>query len=159
MPLLIQSSFLAQTLRNFIAIIVAIRKSGSKITPSMKKKRITKQKKIIEKICFSSSRPLSIDEIESQGKEKLPSLNRVTIYRNLTRMIDAGELTRFSHPEKGTLYEQTNRPHHHHFFCKICEFTFELPGCGLSLKKQTPDGFIVEGDEVFLNGVCKTCAT
>ena len=124
----------------------------------MKKQRTTQQRTIIEEICFSSTHPLSIDDVEARGKKRLCTLNRVTVYRNLNRMVDAGELNRFSHPEKGTLYEQANRPHHHHFFCKTCEATFELPGCGLSLEKQTPAGFIVEGHEVFLNGVCATCA-
>ena len=124
----------------------------------MKKQRTTQQRKIIEEICFSTTHPLSIDDIEARGKKRLHTLNRVTVYRNLNRMVDAGELNRFSHPEKGTLYEQANRPHHHHFFCKTCDTTFELPGCGLSLEKQTPAGFIVEGHEVFLNGVCATCA-
>ena len=125
----------------------------------MKKQRTTQQRKIIEEICFSSTHPLSIDDIEARGKKRLHTLNRVTIYRNLNRMVDAGELTRFIHPEKGTLYEQANRPHHHHFYCKTCEATFELPGCGLSLKEQTPTGFIVEGHEVFLNGICAACAS
>ena len=125
----------------------------------MKKQRTTQQRKVIEEICFSSTHPLSIDDIEARGKKRLHTLNRVTIYRNLNRMVDAGELTRFIHPEKGTLYEQANRPHHHHFYCKTCEATFELPGCGLSLKEQTPTGFIVEGHEVFLNGICAACAS
>ena len=125
----------------------------------MKKQRTTQQRKVIEEICFSSTHPLSIDDIEASGKRRLHTLNRVTIYRNLNRMVDAGELTRFTHPEKGTLYEQANRPHHHHFYCKTCDSTFELPGCGLSLKEQTPIGFIVEGHEVFLNGICAACAS
>ena len=125
----------------------------------MKKQRTTQQRKVIEEICFSSTQPLSIDDIEARGKKRLHTLNRVTIYRNLNRMVEAGELTRFIHPEKGTLYEQANRPHHHHFYCKTCEATFELPGCGLSLKEQTPAGFIVEGYEVFLNGICAACAS
>ncbi len=125
----------------------------------MKKQRTTQQRTIIEEICFSSTHPLSIDDVEARGKKRLCTLNRVTVYRNLNRMVDAGELTRFTHPEKGTLYEQANRPHHHHFFCKTCEATFELPGCGLSLKEQTPAGFIVEGHEVFLNGICAACAS
>ncbi|MFL2876340.1 MAG: Fur family transcriptional regulator [Pontiellaceae bacterium] len=125
----------------------------------MKKQRTTQQRKIIEEICFSSTHPLSIHDVEARGKKRLCTLNRVTVYRNLNRMVDAGELSRFTHPEKGTLYEQANRPHHHHFFCKTCEATFELPGCGLSLKEQTPAGFIVEGHEVFLNGICAVCAS
>ena len=125
----------------------------------MKKQRTTQQRKVIEEICFSSTHPLSIDDIEASGKKRLHTLNRVTIYRNINRMVDAGELTRFTHPEKGTLYEQANRPHHHHFYCKTCDATFELPGCGLSLKEQTPIGFIVEGHDVFLNGICAACAS
>ena len=62
----------------------------------MKKQRTTQQRKVIEEICFSSTCPLSIDDIESRGKEILATLNRVTVYRNLNRMVDAGELTRAS---------------------------------------------------------------
>ncbi len=139
--------------------MVAIRSAFYRFPSPMNKLRTTKQRKVIEKICFSNARPLSVDDIEALGKKELRSLNRVTIYRNLNRMVDANQLNRISHPQKGTLYEQASRPHHHHFFCKACESTFELPGCGLSLEKQTPDGFIVEGHEVFLNGVCATCVS
>ena len=58
----------------------------------MKKQRTTQQRKVIEEICFSSTHPLSIDDIEARGKKRLHTLNRVTIYRNLNRMVDAGEL-------------------------------------------------------------------
>lgn len=120
-------------------------------------KRTTEQRKIIAQICLSSQQPLTIDRILQLGRAQLPTLNRVTVYRNLNRMVEEGTLTRLTHPDKGTLYEQANRPHHHHFFCRSCENAFELPGCGLSEKKQAPAGFIVEGHEVFLHGLCADC--
>ena len=36
----------------------------------MKKQRTTQQRKIIEEICFSSTHPLSIDDIETRGKKR-----------------------------------------------------------------------------------------
>jgi Fur family ferric uptake transcriptional regulator len=123
----------------------------------MPTKRTTEQRKIIEQICLSNQHPLTIDSILQQGHAQLPTLNRVTVYRNLNRMVEEGTLVRLSHPDKGTLYEKADRPHHHHFFCRICEKAFELPGCGLSEKKQAPTGFIVEGHEVFLHGLCVNC--
>ena len=125
----------------------------------MKQTRQTKQRKVLESICMESEQPLTIDEILEAAHTLLPSLNRVTAYRNLNRMVEAGELTRVSHPIKGTLYERADRPHHHHFFCKRCESAFELPGCGLSESKMTPKGFVVESHEVFLHGLCATCAS
>ena len=125
----------------------------------MKQTRQTKQREVLESICMESEQPLTINEILQMAHKLLPGLNRVTAYRNLNRLVEAGELTRVSHPIKGTLYERTDRPHHHHFFCKRCESAFILPGCGLSESKLTPKGFVVESHEVFLHGICATCAS
>jgi Fur family ferric uptake transcriptional regulator len=125
----------------------------------MKQRRHTKQREVLESICMESKKPLTIDEILAMAHNLLPGLNRVTAYRNLNRLVEAGELTRVSHPVKGTLYERADRPHHHHFFCKLCESAFELPGCGLSENKMTPKGFVVESHEIFLHGICAACAS
>ena len=72
----------------------------------MKKQRTTQQRKIIEEICFSVRTRYRLT-ISKPAEKNVSTLNRVTIYRNLNRMVEAGELTRFTHPEK---VHSTNKP-------------------------------------------------
>jgi len=64
------------------------------------------------------------------------SRDQATVYRNLKRLI---------------------QEHHHYFHCRVCDHSFEIPGCGLRQKAMTPGGFIIENHEVFLFGVCRSC--
>ena len=55
----------------------------------MKQTRQTKQREVLESICMESEQPLTIDQILEAAHTQLPSLNRVTAYRNLNRMVEA----------------------------------------------------------------------
>nr|WP_319392174.1 transcriptional repressor [uncultured Desulfobacter sp.] len=119
--------------------------------------RITIQKTAIKKVFSQYERPLGIDEVLTYGRKRVASLNQATVYRNLKILIDDGWLKRISHPILGYLYERTGKGHHHHFYCRGCNRTFDLPGCLLKEEDAVPDGFIVEDHEVFLFGVCPSC--
>jgi Fur family ferric uptake transcriptional regulator len=64
------------------------------------------------------------------------------------------------HPSLGTLYELAGKGHHHHFHCRACNRTLALavPGCALKEDAMVPDGFVVEEHQVFLFGICPSCA-
>ena len=121
------------------------------------KKRQTKQQKIIEDICFSSTKARSIQSILEDGKKKIESLNLSTVYRHLNYLVESNRMVRINHPIKGTLYEQADLPHHHHFFCKSCNVTFEIPCCGVDEKKLIPAGFKADNHEIFVSGICPAC--
>lgn len=121
-------------------------------------RRNTIQRTAIEQIFSRHERPLGVDEVLAYGRQIVKSLNQATVYRNLKILIDKGWLKRISHPSLGTLYERTGKGHHHHFHCRECNRAFELPGCALKEDKAAPDGFVVEDHEVFLFGVCPSCA-
>lgn len=120
--------------------------------------RKTTQRMAIEHVFLNEDRPLGIDEILRQGRAQVESLNQATVYRNLKLLINRGWLTQINHPVMGTLYERSNKGHHHHFHCRGCNQIFELPGCSLDQEKAAPDGFIVEEHEIYLFGVCPLCA-
>ncbi|MCG8548986.1 MAG: transcriptional repressor [Desulfobacterales bacterium] len=119
--------------------------------------RITIQKTAIEKVFRQHERPLGIDEVLKYGRKLVASLNQATVYRNLKTLIDDGWLKRISHPILGSLYERTGKGHHHHFYCRGCNRTFDISGCALKEEHTAPDGFIVEDHELFLFGVCPSC--
>lgn len=120
-------------------------------------KRKTVQRDAIQEVFLRKNRPLRVEEILEFGRSAVESLNQATVYRNLKLLVESGWLRAIHHPEAGTLYERAEKEHHHHFHCRSCDRLFELPGCALNEKKSTPPGFIAEGHEVFLFGLCSSC--
>jgi len=121
-------------------------------------RRKTAQRVAIEKVFTEHDRPLGVDEVLACGRELVDSLNQATVYRNLKMLIDDGWLKRLSHPSLGTLYERTGKGHHHHFHCRKCNHAFELPGCALNEEEAAPKGYVIEDHEIYLFGVCPSCA-
>lgn len=103
-------------------------------------------------------RPLSVQEVLELGRKEVESLNQATVYRNLNHMVEEGQVIRVVHPEAGVLYERSGKEHHHFFHCRCCQRSFDLPGCMLKEHPLAPEGFVVETHEIFLNGVCPSCA-
>ncbi len=120
-------------------------------------RRKTTQRIAIEQVFKQHERPMGVDEVLEYGRDFVESLNQATVYRNLKLLVEDGWLKRLSHPSLGTLYERTGRPHHHHFHCRVCNRAFELPGCPLN-ENAVPEEYIVEDHEIFLFGVCPSCA-
>ncbi|MBR9982557.1 MAG: transcriptional repressor [Desulfatitalea sp.] len=121
-------------------------------------KRYTTQRAAIEQVFRRHDRPLGVLEVLAAGRKKVPSLNQATVYRNLKDMVAAGQLKAINHPQRGTLYERSEKAHHHHFHCHSCNRVYELPGCALKQEKVVPDGFVLENHEIFLSGICDQCA-
>ena len=121
-------------------------------------KRRTSQRTALENVFDNEDRPMGINEILETGREFVGSLNQATVYRNLKVMVEKGILLQISDPVLGTLYERTGKAHHHHFHCRVCDRVFELPGCGLGKNKAVPKGYVTEGHEIFLFGVCPSCS-
>ncbi len=123
------------------------------------KRRNTTQRNAIENVFRQHERPLGVDEVLRYGRRLVASLNQSTVYRNLKILVEDGWLKRISHASLGVLYERTGKGHHHHFHCRQCNRTFELPGCALKEEDVAPDGFIVEDHDIFLFGICPSCVS
>jgi Fur family ferric uptake transcriptional regulator len=120
-------------------------------------KRRTNQRNAIQQVFLKIDRPLSIDEILETGRRTVSSLNQATVYRNLKLLVQKGWLMKINTPELGTLYEIAGKEHHHHFQCRSCDRLFEISGCAFNESSSIPPGFVTEGHEVYLFGVCADC--
>jgi Fur family transcriptional regulator, ferric uptake regulator len=120
-------------------------------------KRNTSQRKLLEEIIFSSAAPLSVQDILLKGRRRIRSLNLATVYRNLKILVENELLKVVSHPSLGTLYEISEKAHHHHFHCHKCDRVYPLEGCPLKKTGVSPPGFVLETHEVYLSGVCANC--
>ena len=120
-------------------------------------KRVTKQRKAIEKIFSEHSIPMGIDELLAKARDYVENLNQATVYRNVNRMVEEGYLIKKTHPEAGTLFERSVKGHKHYFHCRNCNKLFELGCCSINESILTPPGFKTDGHELHLFGSCKEC--
>ena len=120
--------------------------------------RATSQRSaIVEVICDAPGplRPLEILELASR---MVPTLGIATVYRQLKRLQESGELRAVELGLNDVRYEPTDRGHHHHFLCRECGDAFDIHRCPEGIAKLAPPGFEIEEHEVTLYGRCGNCS-
>lgn len=122
--------------------------------------RQTRQRDAIYDVIQDSDGPLAVTEIHSRARKTLPTLGIATVYRALKLMQEATEVQAVNLPSGETRYESAHLGHHDHFQCRKCEQVFDLSVCPLHLETGTtlPGGFIVEGHELTIYGLCLLCS-
>ena len=119
--------------------------------------RLTSQRDAIERAIREARGPLRPQEILEVASRTVPSLGIATVYRQLRRMQDAGQVRVVDLGVNDARYEPANRGHHHHFVCRECDEAFDIPGCAEGITKLAPPGFEVEEHELTLYGRCDEC--
>jgi len=119
--------------------------------------RNTKQKQIVTLVIQEAERPLTVHEVLAAGQKILPALGLATVYREIGRLCEAGELQTVIIGSDLPRYEM-RKHHHHHFKCTECEKVYELEGCSAELKKLVPKGFKPQTHDLTFYGLCKICA-
>ncbi len=120
--------------------------------------RTTKQKQALESVFQDTERPLTVEEVTEAARVNVPSINSATVYRNLKVLVETGVLTKIVSAQAGTLYELNRLGHHHHFHCRTCGKTFDLPGCPVMHQPTLPEGFTADSHELFYYGFCADCS-
>ncbi|MGA8262253.1 MAG: transcriptional repressor [Arenicellales bacterium] len=119
--------------------------------------RNTRQKQVIANLVQAAERPLSVQEILTLGRKRLPGLGVATVYRSIKRLKDAGEIRAVTIPGDTSRYETAGH-HHHHFKCSRCDKVYEIEGCVNELKRLVPKGFTIEDHDLTFYGRCRNCA-
>ena len=91
------------------------------------------------------------------GQRLVDSLGLATVYRNIKILYEEGWLAEVDLPGGGTRYELAERPHHHHFLCRVCDQAYDVHRCPDRIDQLAPAGFTVDSHEITLFGVCATC--
>lgn len=120
--------------------------------------RNTEQRRAIRSVFEGTDRPLSTQEVLTIAQSVKRGIGIATVYRTLRLLNDEGWLRTVILPGQPPRYERANKPHHHHFYCHICDRVFEVPGCAEMLERLVPDGFGLESHDLILSGRCRECA-
>ena len=120
--------------------------------------RMTRQRRAILSAFQEARRPLSPGEIKSRASSDVGCINLATVYRNLKAMVESGDLVIVEVLGQPDRYELSGLAHHHHFLCVHCDRLYDVPGCPGSFRNLAPRGFKLEGHELWLTGICESCA-
>lgn len=80
---------------------------------------MTKQRKIIKDIIYASFKHPTAEEILAEARKKMPSIAVGTVYRNLTLLVESGEVRKIDVPNAPSRYDRPQIPHEH-LICKSC---------------------------------------
>ena len=119
--------------------------------------RRTSQGSAIIKVIRDANGPLRPLEILELASRVVPTLGIATVYRQLRRLQDAGEVRAVDLAVNDVRYEPTDRGHHHHFLCSECEEAFDIHGCAEGISEMVPPGFTIQNHEITLYGQCDEC--
>ncbi len=124
--------------------------------------RCTPKRAAIIQVLLDAPHPLTHKEIESLTLKSI-QLNQVSLYRALDAFLEAGIIHRVLVQDRiwrFALCGCEGQGHcHPHFFCKSCGRVECLSRVHLPSISDSMPGYVVEEKEMYLRGLCTSCAT
>lgn len=121
--------------------------------------KYSKQKDAILTYLKSTTSHPTADIVYEHVKTVIPNISLGTVYRNLQKLSENGEILRLSCGEDFDRYDATTT-RHYHFYCRVCKQVSDLSVASLDhiniIAKENFSGAI-EGHSVFFYGLCPEC--
>lgn len=136
-----------------------IKEQVDKLLRSAKMKRTGPRRMILE-ILVVHNNPQTADEIFSAIGKAGP--NRVTVYRTLESMVEAGLVHKAFVHKRAEHFELADRCSdtqcHPHFTCTSCGDMHCLTEMSLPAAKSQYKGFVIDRQRIQLEGLCPKCS-
>lgn len=104
-------------------------------------------------------RHVTADEVFEEIAKTHPNIGRGTVYRNLQRLSENGDIRKVEVPEGADCYDYILKPHYH-IRCVKCGkvFDVDVPYIG-DLEKNVEDfhGFTEISHDIMFKGICPAC--
>ncbi len=124
----------------------------------MRTKRSVQKEAIIEYLKSVDTHP-NADEIYDNVRKKVPDISLGTVYRNLKKMTQSGEILRIGFDDGGGRFDGNPKPHYH-FNCVKCLRVYDIKIPYIDelderISKITENS--IHGHTLMFRGVCKNC--
>lgn len=132
-------------------IATRLRQDGYRVTPQ--------RQLILDALCKRGGH-VSAEAVYETVHQIAPTLNQGTVYRTLNFFCEQGIVTATRKADGLTVYELAGEEPHHHFVCRVCGASIEVPHdvvCPLFERALRDYGFVVEMDHLSFFGRCKDC--
>ncbi len=119
----------------------------------------SKQRELIKKVIIESRTHPTADEIYCKLKPQNPSLSLGTVYRNLSVLVDSGDIAKINIESGINRYDAVAKEHCH-VICSQCGSVFDVD---IVLPNQVLDevvsktGVYVTSHQLIFKGVCNAC--
>ena len=117
---------------------------------------MTRQRALILELLHSTSGHLTADEIFALARQRMPSIARGTVYRNLKLMEQDREIARLEMPAGPDRYDRTTAPHGH-LYCDGCQKLTDIPVVGLVRELEAALGTEVRSYQLTVHYLCPDC--
>jgi Fur family ferric uptake transcriptional regulator len=121
--------------------------------------RLTPQRRLIADYFHDSGCHLTSEEIIAHVHEKMPGVNKSTIYRNLDILEGIGCVLK-SESGDHVIYHHAEEGHHHHLVCRKCSKTIDVDEKLFAPVERSLNeryGFRVDFKHVVMSGLCERC--
>lgn len=119
----------------------------------------TRARLAVLRVLMDASVPLRQDEIS--GRIAAEKFDKVTIYRTLDSLVEAGLVHRAFMHERTWHFELADhcseRQCHPHFTCVGCGTTHCLTDTSVPMVRIADEGFVISRQQVRLEGYCPAC--
>jgi Fur family ferric uptake transcriptional regulator len=128
-------------------------------TLKQKGMRLTPQRRLIVELVHDSVDHLTAEDIIKRVRERMPGVNKSTVYRTLELLERSGCVYK-SDLDDRVIYHHAEEGHHHHLVCEECGRNIEcdediVAPLEKSLEKRY--GFHVHLQHLVMTGRCRTC--
>jgi Fur family ferric uptake transcriptional regulator len=122
--------------------------------------RNTRVSRLVTELFERTTAPLSLRELHDLVREELPGTAYSTVFRLVDRLEAEGKVTRVDWRERGSRFEWSARPHHHHIVCTDCGKSVDVDDRALGFdarRIRARTGFAVSHHSIELEGTCPDC--
>jgi Fe2+ or Zn2+ uptake regulation protein len=129
-----------------------LRQSGRRVTP---------QRILIHRALGELDRHATADELLAHVAERLPNASLPTVYAALELFEELGLVRRVAARSGAALWDP-RAEEHHHLVCRSCGAVEDLDTAvdtGAALRAARRGGFLPDGAELVVSGLCARCAS
>lgn len=133
-----------------MSCVNTLKEKGLKLTP---------QRILITDILHDAKGHLTATEIIEHVQEKMPGVNKSTIYRTLDILEEAGCVYK-SELGNEFIYHHDHEGHHHHLMCTQCGKTVDCDeNLFAPVQKSLKENYDFRADfkHIVMNGICGEC--
>lgn len=118
----------------------------------------TKNREVLLDLFLENDRYLTAGKIKDFMEAKNPGISFDTIYRNLSSFTELGilEETELSGERHFRMHCEAG-VHHHHFICRTCGKTQNIPDCPMDLIAVNLPNYEIEEHKFEIYGKCPLC--
>ncbi len=133
-----------------MSCLETLKRRGLKLTP---------QRRLIVDIIHDAHQHISAEEIIELVRQRMPGVNKSTIYRTLDVLEQSGAVYK-SEANDRFIYHHAEEGHHHHLVCSGCGKTVE---CSEDLFGPIEKslirryGFVADFKHLVIEGLCQSC--